>query len=206
MNIDFSEAPVTLILLLVNVLVSGYALLQDQSLIERLGFRPVRIHENGEWYRFITAGFIHGGPLHLLFNMYVLFEFGRILEYRLGTGDFIVLYFGSMLTAHALTYWFHRDTVSYNAVGASGAISGVVFALCLFAPFARIALFFALPMDMWLFAVLFVVISIYAMKKASEGKNVGGIAHEAHLGGALGGALLTILLEPGVIQIFLRSF
>ena len=205
MQFDFTDAPATLMLLLVNILVSGYALFQDESLIDRLGFQPRRIDEDGEFYRFITAAFIHGGFLHLAFNMYVLYEFGPILEYQLGTANFIVLYFGSLLTAHALTYWFKRKKEAYNAVGASGAISGVVFALVLFAPSAKIYLFFALPMTMWLFAVLFVGISIYAMKKVEQGGSGGGIAHEAHLGGALGGVVLTILLEPGVLDNFIRQ-
>lgn len=202
---DFFDTPATLMLLLVNVLVSGYALLQDESLIDRLGFQPRRIDESSEYYRFVSGAFVHAGFLHLAFNMYVLYDFGQILELRLGTGNFIVLYFGSLLTAHALTYWFKRKKEAYNAVGASGAISGVVFALCLFMPTAKIALFFALPMSMWLFALLFVGVSIYAMKKAEAGGRAGGIAHEAHLGGALGGIVLTILLEPGVVGHFLRQ-
>lgn len=206
MAFNFFDAPATLMLLIVNVLVSGYALFADDSLIDRLGFQPRRIDEGGEYYRFITAGFVHAGLLHLGFNMYVLYEFGRFLEPRLGTGNFVVLYFGSMLAAHALTYWFQRTKEGYNAVGASGAVSGVVFALCLYVPFARIALFFAIPMYMWVFAVLYVAISIFAMKKASQQGQVGGIAHEAHLGGALGGVLLTILLEPDVLGHFLRQF
>ena len=199
---DFFDTPATLMLLLVNVLVSGYALLQDESLIDRLGFQPRRIDEKGEYYRFVSAAFVHAGLLHLAFNMYVLYEFGPILEYQLGTANFIVLYFGSLLTAHALTYWFKREKEGYNAVGASGAISGVVFGLVLFIPNIDIALFFVLPMKMWMFAVLFVAISIYAMKKSAEGDF---IAHEAHLGGALGGVVLTILLEPEALDVFLRQ-
>ena len=201
---NFNDTPVTLILLLLNVLVSGYALLQDDSLIDRLGFRPVRIREQGEWYRFITAGFVHAGLAHLAFNLITLYFFGPLLEGVLGPLNFIVLYFGSELAAHALTYWFHRGNEDYNAVGASGAISGIVFAFCLFAPFEKLYLFFAVPIPAILFAIGFVAVSIYAMNK-TRGR-MGGIAHEAHLGGALGGVVLTILLEPRALQVFLSHF
>ncbi len=201
---NFIDTPVTLILLLVNVLVSGYTLLQDDSLIDRLGFRPVRIREQGEWYRFITAGFVHGGLAHLAFNLITLYFFGPLLEVVLGSLNFIVLYFGSELAAHALTYWFHQGNEGYNAVGASGAISGIVFAFCLFAPFEKLYLFFAVPIPAILFAIGFVAVSIYAMNQ-TRGR-LGGIAHEAHLGGALGGVVLTILLEPRALQVFLSHF
>ncbi len=201
---NFIDTPVTLILLLVNVLVSGYTLLQDDSLIDRLGFRPVRIREQREWYRFITAGFVHGGLAHLAFNLITLYFFGPLLEVVLGSLNFIVLYFGSELAAHALTYWFHQGDEGYNAVGASGAISGIVFAFCLFAPFEKLYLFFAVPIPAILFAIGFVAVSIYAMNR-TRGR-LGGIAHEAHLGGALGGVVLTILLEPRALQVFLSHF
>ncbi|MFQ5569263.1 MAG: rhomboid family intramembrane serine protease [Rhodothermales bacterium] len=203
MAFDFSETPITLLLLLANILVSGYALFSDTSLIDRLGFRPDRIREQREYYRYITAGFVHAGLGHLAFNMITLYFFGPLLELLLGTMSFLILYFGSELAAHALTYWRQQHNDAYNAVGASGAISGIVFAYCLFAPFSNLYLFFAVPIPAIVFALGFVAVSIYAMGKATEHGRMGRIAHEAHLGGALGGVLLTILLEPRAIQVFL---
>lgn len=196
---DLYTAPITLLLLIANVLVSGYALLSDPSLLDRLGFQPRRILGDGEWYRFITAGFVHVGIGHLLVNMVTLYFFGPALERVLGPLSFLLLYFGAEIAAHALTLWFQRDNPVYAAVGASGAISGVVFAYCLFDPFATIYLFFALPMPIWLFAFVYVIGSAYAMQQAKTEGRMGGIAHEAHLGGALGGVLMTILLEPRVV-------
>src|SRR5690606_22389665 len=106
---------------------------------------------------------------------------------------------------HGLTLALHRNNPQYAAVGASGAISGIVFAFCLFRPFERIYIFFALPMPAIVFAVLYVVVSIYAMRHGREQGMTGGIAHEAHLGGALGGLVLTIALEPRVIDLFLGA-
>ncbi len=204
--IDFSQAPVTLLLLIVNVLVSVYALYFDQTLIDRLSFKPRRILEHGEYQRLITGGFVHVGLWHLLFNMITLYFFGPWLEVILGPGKFLLLYFGAELAAHGLTLVLHRNNPRYAAVGASGAISGVLFAFCLFRPFDSICLFFALCMPAIVFALLYVVFSIYAMKQGQrEGGMTGGIAHEAHLGGALGGLLLTVLLEPRSLEIFIGS-
>ncbi len=199
------NAPITLALLLSNLGVSGYAMFADPSLINELSFRPRRIRERGEYYRFLTAGFVHAGGAHLAFNMITLYFFGPPLERILGAGAFLILYFGSELSAHALTFVMHRDDPTYAAVGASGAISGVLFAFCLYAPLALLGIMFVLPMPAILFAVLYVVVSIYAIGQRQAGTQ-GGIAHEAHLGGALGGVVLTILLDyPRPINAFVRE-
>lgn len=193
-----SSAPITVLLLVVNGIVSTVALYSDPSLIQRLGFRPTRIREHGEWYRFITAGFVHVGLWHLAFNLFTLYSFGPALESRLGAWGFLILYVGSELSAHALTWWLQRTNKRYNAVGASGAISGVLFGYCLFEPFSLLYLFGVVPIPAYLFAIGFVVISAWFMRDSHR------IAHEAHLGGALGGLLITILLHPGALATFLR--
>ena len=199
------NAPITLALLLSNLGISGYAMFADPSLIKELSFRPRRIRERGEYYRFLTAGFVHAGGAHLAFNMITLYFFGPLLERILGAGAFLILYFGSELSAHALTYVMHRTDPNYSAVGASGAISGVLFAFCLYAPLAMLGIMFIIPMPAILFAVLYVVVSIYAIGQRQPGMR-GGIAHEAHLGGALGGVVLTILLDyPRPINAFLSE-
>lgn len=200
----FYDTPFTLFLLLINGLVSGYALFQDQSLLNKLAFKPREILQGKEWYRMITGGFVHGSLGHLALNMLTLFFFGPVLEVQLGSMSFLLVYFGSELAAHAVTLWFHKDTPGYTAVGASGAIAGIVFAFCLFHPFQRIYLFFALGIPAWFFALGFVVFSVYAMRKKGNA-SMGGIAHEAHLGGALGGLVLTILLEPDALGLFLNE-
>lgn len=200
----FTETPFTLFLLLINVLVSGYGLFYDQHLIDRLSFKPHRVLRDREYYRLITAGFVHGSMGHLAFNMITLYFFGPALEMRLGSVAFLVIYFGAELTAHCLTLWLQRQSRSYAAVGASGAISGVIFSFCLFQPFALLGLMMVIPVPAWLFAVGFIGFSIYAMKRRDD-KRMGGIAHEAHLGGALGGVLFTLLVEPSALSIFLRQ-
>ncbi len=184
-------------------MVSLYALYFDQGLIRRLAFRPKEILEDGQYYRLLTAGFVHGSMAHLAFNMITLFFFGPELERLLGSGQFLLLYFGSELAAHGLSLALHRDNPHYAAIGASGAVSGVVFGFCLFYPFSMLGVFFVVPMPAIVFAVLYVVLSIYAMQGGRNGGMTGGIAHEAHLGGALAGLLLTVILEPRALAIFL---
>lgn len=202
---DFAAAPATTVLLIVNVVVSLYVLYANPQALERLALVPYDVVHNRAYERLFTAGFVHGGGAHLAFNMLTLYFFGPSLEGLLGPGRFLLLYFGSELAANAFSVYLHRSNPRYAAVGASGAISGVVFAFCLFAPFAKLYIFFAIPMPAIVFAVLYVVGSIYAMKQAREGGAVGGIAHEAHLGGAIGGLILTILLEPMALSVFLRQ-
>jgi len=202
------NAPITLALLMANLGISGYALGVDPSLLAELSFRPVRIREQGEYYRFLTAGFVHAGGTHLAFNMITFFFFGPLLEQLLGPGGFLFLYFGSELIAHAVTFVIHRSDSQYAAVGASGAISGVLFGFCVFFPLRNLYLFFALPIPAVVFAFVYVFGSIYAARRErvrGAGGFTGGIAHEAHVGGALAGVMLTILIEPRAIQVFVQS-
>ena len=195
-----SLPPVTTFFLILNVAVGAYTLLVDPTLIDRWAFKPFQVVREREWSRWLTAGFVHVGAMHLLFNMVTLYYFGPVIETLLGPLRFLAIYLGSELTANALTYWRHKDNPAYSAVGASGAISGILFSFCLFQPFAMLGVMFIIPMPAILFAVLYVVLSIYASKR-----EVGRIAHEAHLGGALGGLILTSILYPPVIGIFLSQ-
>lgn len=196
----FSLPPVTSFFLILNVAVGAYTLLVNPAMIDRWSFKPYRVVREREWGRWLTAGFVHVGAMHLLFNMVTLYYFGPFIEAVLGPLRFLAIYVGSELAANALTYWRHRDNPQYSAVGASGAISGVLFSFCLFEPFALLGIMFIIPMPAILFAVLYVALSIYASKQGG-----GRIAHEAHLGGALGGLALTVLLYPAAVGIFLRQ-
>lgn len=193
------DTPVTAFFLLINVLVGVYSLFVEPDLIGRWAFRPAAVRK-GEWERWLTAGFVHTGVAHLLFNMVTLYSFGPLIERQIGWWQFLLVYMGSELAANALTYWRHRDDPAYSAVGASGAISGVVFSFVLFAPWAMLGVLFVIPMPAIVFAFLYIAFSIYA-----SNQQVGRVAHEAHLGGALGGIVLTLLLHPPTLGIFLRQ-
>jgi membrane associated rhomboid family serine protease len=196
----FIDAPATLILLVINGVIGAYTLFSDPSLVGRLAFRPYAFYHRREYWQMLTAGFAHVGLGHLFVNLLTLFFFGPYVEQLLGTVGFLVVYLGSDVTANAATLFRYRNDPSYSAVGASGAISGVLFSFCLFAPLEMIYLFFALPIPAIGFAVLYVAYSAWA-----AGQQRDRVAHEAHLGGAIGGVLLTLLVQPDALSIFLRQ-
>lgn len=138
--------------------------------------------------------------------MITLYFFGPVLEIILGPTDFLLIYFGSLVVAHLFLYGKYKDDPEYAAVGASGAISGVIFGFCLFFPFEKIYLFLIpIGIPAFLFAVGFAAYSYHASNQP-PGKGIfGRIAHEAHLGGAVGGLVLTVLLEPRVLPGLLRQ-
>ncbi len=195
--LELISTPVSAFFLVINVLVGVYSLTVEPELIGRWAFRPAAVR-TGEWERWLTAGFVHTGLAHLAFNMITLFSFGPPIERTIGWWRFLIVYVGSELAANALTYWRHRDDPAYSAVGASGAISGVVFSFVLFAPWAELRVFFAIPIPAIIFAFLYIAFSVYA-----SNRQIGRVAHEAHLGGALGGIILTIALFPEALTTFL---
>lgn len=196
----FADTPITVTLLAVNGLIGAYTLLRDPSLIGRLSFRPYGFMHEREYHRLFTAGFVHVGGAHLFVNMLTLFFFGPTVEMLLGPGRFLAVYFGSEMVANLATLIRYRNEPGYSAVGASGAISGVLFAYCLFFPWNLLYLFFALPIPAIVFAVLYVAFSIYSARQGG-----GRVAHEAHLGGAIGGVLITLLVYPASFAIFLSQ-
>ena len=193
--------PVTIGLIAATVAISAYALLSPGA-FRTLAESPYEMIHRGRWSQAVTSGLVHVGPGHLAMNMLTLFFFGPFLERTLGGGRFLVLYGGSLLAGSALTAARHHRDPLYRAAGASGAISGVLFAFVLFRPFDRIYLFFVpVGIPALLFAAGYVAASIYGMRTRR-----GRIGHEAHLGGALGGAAITLLLRPDALRIFLDHF
>lgn len=197
-----TSTPLTYLILALTSVTSLYALYRDRGLIDRCAFRVDRILTYREDDRMLLSGFVHVDVMHLLFNMLTLYFFGPFMELTLGTLHFAVLYFGSELAANLLTLALKRSQPSYASVGASGAISGVVFAFCLYRPLAEILVFpipFGIPAFLYAFGYL-------AYSMVAMGGLRGGIAHEAHIGGALGGVALTMIMDPQVVALFLNHF
>jgi membrane associated rhomboid family serine protease len=193
--------PVSLLLLILTVAVS-LAGFTSKKLILRFAECPYEIIHAGRWEQLLTSGFLHVDLGHLLMNMLTLYFFGPSMERILGPAGFLVLYLGSMLAGGLLTLVLRYRQPGYRALGASGAISGVLFGFVLFRPLAPLYLFF-LPIGIpaFLFALGYLAVSIGGMRR-----RWGHIGHEAHLGGALGGVILTLLLYPGALRIFLGHF
>ena len=179
-----------LLLILVNVLFSmkGFG---DQLFFEKFKFQVARILQ-GEKIRMISSGFLHVDWLHLGFNMYALYLFGDIVDARLGTISFIVIYFGSLLSGSLYSLSYHKKESYYSAVGASGAVSGIVYSCIMLYPDMQLGLILIpIPIPGYIFGVAYLLYSIYGMKN-----RVGNIVHSAHLGGAIGGFAFTLLLFP----------
>nr|WP_070961141.1 rhomboid family intramembrane serine protease [Hyphomonas sp. Mor2] len=194
---QFLLTPVTSLLIAGNVIASLIAL-SNARFMERNLFHVGPILSRGEWHRMVTSGFLHGGLIHLLVNMYVLFMFGGFVERVVGPVSYLIIYFAALLGGNAWALLENRAKASYRALGASGATSGIVMSFILFRPFEPLMIF-PIPffMPAVVLGILFVVVS--AILAQRENKTIG---HEAHLGGALAGILATIAVQPAALANF----
>ena len=182
---------VVILMIIANVLFSMKGF-DNFHFFEKYKFQINKI-SNGEKIRMISAGFLHADWMHLGFNMYALYLFGGIVSSMLGIFSFLMIYFGSLLAGNLYTYFYHKDEPYYSAIGASGAVSGIVYASILLFPDMKLLLFFAIPMTGYVFGIGYLLYSIYGMKK-----QLGNIGHAAHLGGTIGGFAITLLLVPSL--------
>lgn len=159
-------------------------------------FEVDKILIDKQYYRLLTSCFLHISWWHLIFNMASLYVFSISVGYQLGIANFITIYFGSKFLGGLLALYIHKSHGDYTAVGASAGVAGVIFSSIAMLPTSDIS-FFLLPFSMpaWAFGLLYSLICIYGIKRQAD-----NIGHEAHLGGALGGILLTILIEPTVLR------
>lgn len=162
----------------------------DYSFFEKYKFNIGAIRR-GEQVRMVSSAFLHANTQHLLFNMLSLFFFANAVIYRLGVLNFVLIYAASLIVGNLLSYYFHKDEYHYSAVGASGAVMGIVYAGILLNPSMTIN--FIIPG--WLFGVGYMIYTIYGMVKKND-----NIGHDAHFGGAIGGYLLTLFLAPSLLQ------
>jgi len=183
------------ILLLLTSLAS-YKGFRDQSFFDQYAFHVDPILRDKDYTRMISSGFLHGSWMHLIFNMIALTSFSYEIEQQFGVLTFAVLYFVALLGGNFLALYIHRNHGDYRAIGASGAISGVVFSFAILHPYSQIS-FILIPIHFttWIFALLYIIISIFGIKTQK-----GNIGHEAHLGGAIAGMLITIALRPSVVS------
>jgi membrane associated rhomboid family serine protease len=193
-----STYPITSALIAANLVASLFAFASREFYEQNL-FRIGNILRRHEYHRALTSGFLHVDPIHLLMNMYVLWIFGPYLEAWLGAGGYLIVYFGALLGASAWMLWEKRNNLNYSAVGASGAVSGVILGFCLFQPFAQLSVFF-IPMPAIVFGIGYIALSLFLSQRQNT-----VIAHGAHLGGALTGLALTALLRPDVVGDFIRT-
>lgn len=178
----------TIVIIAINALVS-FKGFEDRYFFDKYKFNIAGI-QRGEQARFVTSGFLHADLQHLAFNMITLYFFADIVIYVLGTASFLLIYLVSLLAGNFLSYALHKHEYHYSAIGASGAVSGVIYSAILLFPEMRIYGF----IPGYIFGLGYLVYTIYGMKNKSD-----NIGHDAHFGGAAGGFITTIIYAPELI-------
>ncbi|MDB9882805.1 rhomboid family intramembrane serine protease [Bacteroidia bacterium] len=181
------------------ILISGfitYKGFKKEHFFDKYKFWMGKILNSKEYVRLVSSGFLHVNWNHFIFNMLTLFFFGLLLEVELGAVWFVLLYFVSMVGGDLFAILFRKNDLDYMAVGASGAISGVVFAsIALFPGMKMGLLFLPIMIPSWAFGLLYVAYTIFGIKSRKD-----NIGHEAHLGGGITGMSLAILYSPQVLE------
>lgn len=179
-------------IIIANVLFS-YKGFNDYSFFRKYEFHIGSIR-SGEQLRMLTSGFLHADIGHLLFNMITLFFFAPVVILYLGSWVFLMIYLASLLFGSLLTFVLHKNDYNYRAIGASGAVTGILYSAILLRPDMMLGIFFVIPMPAYVFGILYLLYSIYGMKAKND-----SIGHTAHFGGAIGGYLITLLVYPDLL-------
>jgi membrane associated rhomboid family serine protease len=195
-------APVTLLIVALTCVVSFIAF-SNRALLDRLILWPPAVTRQRQYDRLLTCGFVHADFGHLLFNMFTFFSFGAYMERlftpRIGSVGYALFYAAGIVVSALPSYLRHRDDANYRSLGASGAVSAVLFAFILIRPWSMI-LVFAFPVPAIVFALLYLGYTIYMDRRQTDRIN-----HSAHLWGAIWGITFTIVLEPRVVGRFFEQ-
>ena len=200
---------ITFILIGITVVISLMAF-NNKNLFDNLQLNPYQVVHKNQWYRAITHGFIHADYMHLIINMIVLFSFGYsvenqfdILAHKGGISSaavhLLILYFLGMVIATSTTIYKHKDNFYYNSVGASGAVSAVVFTSIFFSPKSTILIMGIIPIPAFVFGILYLFYSQYKSRKGNDNVN-----HDAHFIGAVFGFIYPIIVEPSLWKYFIN--
>ena len=185
---------VTIVIIVANVLITQKGL-DDYGFFDRYKFNVGGIRR-GEQIRMFSSGFLHIDYKHLLFNMITLYFFANVVIRFLGEVNFVIVYVASLILGSLLSLYFNKDNYYYSAVGASGAVTGILYSAILIRPEMDLFMFFIpVPIPAYIFGIGYLLYSIYGMKNS-----VGNIGHDAHFGGAVGGYIVTLLLYPHLLK------
>lgn len=202
------QAPVASFIFAITIATSVYAF-SNPHILSRMMLNPYSLQQDkSKWITVLTSGIVHADWMHLIFNMMTFYFFGFALEMifvqlsgEIGHFYFGLLYIISLVLSDIPTIIKHKNNPQYFSLGASGAISAVLFSFILFYPKTELRIFFAIPMPAYIFAIIYIGYCIWASKKASDHIN-----HDAHLFGSLTGILITILLYPWIFKHFIGQF
>lgn len=181
----------TIFIIAVTVLFS-YKGFNDLQFFRKYEFHIGSIRA-GEQIRMFSSGFLHADLGHLFFNMFTLYMFAPVVINYFGEASFLLVYMISLAFGSLLTLLMHKNDYSYRAIGASGAVTGIIYSAILLQPDMMLGLFYVIPIPAYLFGIGYLLYSIYGMKAKND-----NIGHTAHFGGAIGGYLITLIKEPSM--------
>ncbi|MBK6620610.1 MAG: rhomboid family intramembrane serine protease [Saprospirales bacterium] len=195
---------ITLILILVTCLIS-YQAFNNPVAFQKLKHTPYLVFREKEYYRLLSSGFVHADWMHLIINMFVLYQFGGFVEHKflfyfgelMGRLNFLILYLLTLLLSDVPSYIKHKDNPHFSSVGASGAISGIVFVFVLFQPWSLLLLFFIIPIPAIVAAIFYLIYSSWASRRGGDFIN-----HDAHFYGAIFGLLIALAMKPDLFNLF----
>lgn len=185
-------SPVLLIIIAATAIIS-YIAFSNHAMFEKYKFNVGAILRNKEYVRLISAGFLHADLMHLLFNMLTLYFFAPIVIEVFGAFGFLLVYFGSILLGNIFSLYLYKNQSWYSAIGASGGVSGILFASIAMIPDLKLYFFFMIPITGYIFGFLYFAYSVYMMLNPKQNDNIG---HAAHLGGAFFGLVYAVVLHP----------
>ncbi|NBW27637.1 MAG: rhomboid family intramembrane serine protease [Flavobacteriaceae bacterium] len=185
--------------ILLIIIISFTVLISFKGFENSVFFRNYEFHigsiRSGEQFRMISSAFLHSDISHLAFNMLTLYFFAPVVYGYLGNLTFGLIYFGSLFFGSLLTLYFHYKDYHYRAIGASGAVTGVLYSAILLQPDMNLYLFFIpIPIPAYIFGIGYLLYSIYGMKAKND-----NIGHTAHFGGAIGGFIISLVNEPNLL-------
>ncbi len=181
--------PMLLPIIVVTACISIYAMKRPEVL-RKMMLSPYQVMHNNAYYRILTHGFVHADGMHLAINLFVLWEFGSVVEMEFGE-EFPFLYFGAIIAASIPAIVKHKNNISYNSLGASGAVSAVLMAFIVAHPSHTLLLFFVIPIPAILAGLLFFIFERSMQKRGGT-----GIAHDAHIYGAGFGLIYALIKDP----------
>ncbi|MDR1808927.1 MAG: rhomboid family intramembrane serine protease [Prevotella sp.] len=185
------------IILIALTVVTSIAGFNNSEFFDRGKFNVGAILYQKQWDRLLFSVFLHADWLHLFFNMFTLYVFSDEIIRNTGEPEYLLVYFAAALGGNLLSLLIYRRNPHYSAIGASGGVSGILFASIAINPFTQLYVFpLPIPISGWLFGVLYLAYSIYGMKA-----QLGNIGHAAHLGGASIGLLFAVIFLPGLLEV-----